>query len=180
MKSRIASASFSRARQAPTHTLLVRVRKIEPYDRALLPSAEACRGRHRYCRTVLICRLACRDRRPESAKSIAVAQRDFPLDRRKIEAEVFRTNITFPARDNFTGVRSRQDPRNQQIANDFLGICGIEFIDHPKPDAHGQLRPGSLNRVTSEKYHLHVRKLIDDSFDDLIVESRVGRRNVTR
>src|SRR5206468_2063312 len=71
----------------------------------------------------------------------------------EIEAEVFRTNITFPARDNLAGVRSRQHTRNQQIANNLLRICGVEFIDHSKPHAHGQLRPGSLYRVASEKYH---------------------------
>src|SRR4030095_11258524 len=73
-----------------------------------------------------------------------------------------------------------QHTRIQQIANNFLGIRGIEPIDHSEPNAHGQLRPGSLNRATRKKYHLQVGKMIDDSFDDLIGESRVGRRDVTR
>src|SRR5205814_9613691 len=78
------------------------------------------------------------------------------------------------------GMRPEQHTWNQQIANDFLRIGGIKFIDHSKADAHGQLRPGSLNRVASEKYHLQVRKMIDGSFDDLVAESRIGGRNVTR
>src|SRR5436309_14682520 len=93
---------------------------------------------------------------------------------------MFLTNITSPPRDNFAGMRPDKHTRIQQIANDFLGICGIKFIDHSEPHAHGQLRPGSLNGIASEKYHLQVRKMIDDSFDDLIVESRVSRRNDTR
>src|SRR4030095_439098 len=68
----------------------------------------------------------------------------------------------------------------EQIANDFLGIRGIEFIDHSQSHAHGQLRPRSFNRVASEKDDFQVRKMVDDSFDNLIGESRVSWRDVTR
>src|SRR5436190_21612793 len=77
-------------------------------------------------------------------------------------------------------MRSDQHTWIQQIANHFLGIHGIELIDHSEPHAHGQLRPCSLDRVASEKYHFHVRKMIDHSFNNLVAESGVGRRNVTR
>ena len=63
---------------------------------------------------------------------------------------------------------------------DFLGIAGIERTDHSEAHTHGQLGPGSLDRIASEEYHLQVRKMIDDSLDDLIAQSRVGWRNVTR
>src|SRR5207247_7329327 len=91
----------------------------------------------------------------------------------EIDAEAFRTNITFPARNNLAGMRPDQHTWMQQIANNFPRIHGIETIDHSEPHAHGQLRPGSLNRIASEKDHLQVRKMIDDSFDDFISESRV-------
>src|SRR5947208_15438638 len=92
----------------------------------------------------------------------------------KIYADVFRTNITFTALDNLAGMLPNQNTRIQKIANDFLGICGVERTNHSELHAHGQLRPGSLNRVPSEKDHLQVRKMIDDSLDDLIAQSRVG------
>src|SRR4029079_5497808 len=86
----------------------------------------------------------------------------------------------FPTHDNLTRMRSDQHTWIQQIANDFLGIAGIEFINHSEPHTHGQLRPCSLNRVASEKYHFDVRKMTDNSFDDLLTKSGIGRRNITR
>src|SRR6266436_4414644 len=65
----------------------------------------------------------------------------------EIDSEVFRTNITFPPRDTFAWMRPDQHTGIQQIANHFLRICGIEFIDHSESHAHRQLRPGSLDRV---------------------------------
>src|ERR1041385_1255166 len=53
------------------------------------------------------------------------------------------------------------------------------MIDHSESYAHGQLRPCPFDRIASDKYHFQVRKMIDDSLDDLIGESRVGRRDVT-
>ena len=98
----------------------------------------------------------------------------------EIDTEVFRTNITFPTRYDLAGMRPDQHTWIQQITNHLLGIRGVEFIDHSESNAHGQLRPCSLNRVASQEYDFQVRKMIHNSFDDLIGKGRVGRRDVTR
>ena len=50
----------------------------------------------------------------------------------------------------------------------------------PKRYLEWKVRPCSLDRVAGEKYHFDVRKVTDNSFDDLVAESGVRRRNVTR
>src|SRR5262245_29453191 len=77
-------------------------------------------------------------------------------------------------------MRPDEHTRMQQIAYDFLGIRGIEFINHPESHAHGQLRPCSFDRVTSEKHDFQIRKMIDDPFDNFIGKSRISRRDVPR
>src|SRR5918996_3467359 len=70
--------------------------------------------------------------------------------------------------------------REQHLLNHCVGVCRVKSINPSETHPHGQLRPGSLNWITSKKDHLQVWEITDDSLNHLIIQHRIGWRDVAR
>src|SRR4029453_19260615 len=70
--------------------------------------------------------------------------------------------------------------RVQQLLNHFVEISRVKSTNPSETHPHGQLRPGSFNRITGQKDHLQVWKMADDSLNDLFIQHRIGWRDVAR
>src|SRR4029453_4507494 len=70
--------------------------------------------------------------------------------------------------------------RVQQLLNHFVDISRVKSTNPSETHPHGQLRPHSFNRITGKKDHLQVWKMADDSLNDLIIQHRIGWRDVPK
>src|SRR4029453_11007683 len=89
-------------------------------------------------------------------------------------------NIASPSGDDPAGIRARGHPWTPQISNYFIDISHVKPTNPSETHPHGQLRPGSLNRITGKKDHLQVGKMAEESLNDLIIQQRMGWRDVAR
>src|SRR6266496_4545282 len=89
-------------------------------------------------------------------------------------------NIASPTRQDLAGIRARGHPWAPQIPNHFVDIIYVKLTNPSEAYCHGQLRPGSFNRITGQKNHLQVLKITDDLLNDLVAQSRITWLDVTR
>src|SRR4029453_3078143 len=98
----------------------------------------------------------------------------------KIKAKQIWVNIASPSCDDLARIGERQNTGQQQPPNHCIGISRGKLSNPPETHPHGQLRPGSFNRITGQKNHLQFGEITDDSFNHLIIQHRIGWRDVAR
>src|SRR5207247_308706 len=98
----------------------------------------------------------------------------------KIKAKQIWVHIAPPSRDDLARIREREDRWLQQPLNHCVRISCVKSTNPSKTHPHGQLRPGSFNWITGKKNHLQVWEITNHSLNDLIIQHRIGWRDVAR
>src|SRR5581483_1029504 len=88
----------------------------------------------------------------------------------KEDAKQFRANVTFPAGHDLCGVRAEEHAGIQQVANHFVRIGDVKWIDVLQAHSHGQLGPCPFHRVARDEDDPGIWKTSCDALDEFFVE----------